>query len=136
MNTDNTSRPVDKHTAAWYCQLDFIELEKKARSAWQRGVALYGVALANKFGVYICCHKGELNTREQVLELLLNGAENWQRESESGSWPVDTDAIAKTLLPPSQAKKLTCNYKALALQARALAQAANYIASKFIYYTR
>lgn len=136
MNTENTSRAVDKHTAAHYIFLDCIDLDKKARSAWQRGVANYALALSLKLGEYLPYRKEDLTTKQQVVELLLSGAKTWQRASESGSWPVDTQTIAESLLPPSQAKKLTCNYKALALQARALEQAANYIAHQFIYYTR
>lgn len=136
LQTNNESRPVDKHTAAHYIFLDCIDLDKKARSAWRKGVASYALALSLKLGEYLVYRKEDLTTKQQVVELLLNGAKTWQRASESGSWPVDTQTIAESLLPPSQAKKLTCNYKALALQARALEQAANYIAQQFIYYTR
>lgn len=102
---------------------------KRTRSAWERGVNMYVLELAddlrcNYGGERVCDAKG-------LRQLLLNGARDWKQFSYGGcSLAYDLD-IAKRLCNPSELK-MTRNAERepnsretwLDVQARALHQAA------------
>ena len=126
---------LSAHCTIWqaleYTWLDIAELSRKKRmSSWQKGVWHYTSRLYFSLNSAIC--KG--CKVEDINELLLNGAQDWKHASESGGYYVCNADIAETLLPPSQRARLTNNYKALELQGRALAQAAQWLKSRIRFY--
>ena len=116
-----------------YLWLDIAEASRNARSAWDKGIVDYMSILYFKYHMHIG-RQDDILTAKQLREILLNNAVDWQQSSESGCYLVNSCDIAKALLPPSQQKRLTNNYKALELQACALSQAANYIVAKWSNY--
>lgn len=100
-------------------------LEKMtARSAWEKGVILYAFLILENID-----DDTEL-TRDNVEEILLNGASSWEQYSWGGSALIYDGDIAKTLYTPSELKRTkdgerrpNSNEKWLDVQARALRQA-------------
>lgn len=100
------------------------ELEnRKDRSAWDKGVTKYALELLEG-----------LESEEITKELLLNGADNWDRYSYGGCSLIYDCDIAERLCTPSELKKRrggelnpNSNEEWLDIQARALSQACNRI---------
>ena len=119
------------YKALEYTWLDIAEWSRKKRiSAWQNGVLHYTSILYFRLNSALCndFKVGDIN------ELLLGGAKDWKHASESGGYYVCNEDIAEVLLPPSQRARLKNNYKALELQGRALAQAAQWIKARINFY--
>ena len=99
---------------------------KKTRSAWGRGVKSYALELVESAEI-------ELN-RDNVKDVLLNGAEDWSKYSFGGCADIYDSDIATRLCTPSELKKkkggdLQPNSREtwLDVQARALFQSFNLI---------
>ena len=107
-------------------ELDRKLNEKPMRSAWKRGVKEYAHELIENI-------ERDINTIEQLNNILLNGADSWKKYSCGSSLIYDRD-IAKRLCTPSELKRkdggrLAPNSQEtwLDTQARALYQAARLI---------
>ena len=104
--------------------------EKNSRNAWARGVGLYAVDLLDSVREW--AHGGfTFGRREELKNMLLNGAQNWREYSGGGCALIYNDEIAQRLCTPSELKKtdggrLNPNSREnwLDCQARALYQAA------------
>lgn len=111
---------------------------KKARSAWERGVKVYALELVDEVEERSEYEKRIPEPGAELLEFALNGADSWPRYSWSGcSLAYDCD-IAERLCTPSDLKKTRNGERRpnsreewLDVQARALYQA--YVMVKNIY---
>lgn len=106
---------------------------RKDRSAWHKGVTLYAIELIES--LYDLEDDAELVKNENISKaILLNGADNWNHYSYSGSALIYDCDIAERLCCPSELKKVrggdrnpnSCETW-LDVQARALSQAYNRI---------
>jgi len=100
-----------------------------ARSAWMRGVKAYALEMVESA-------EGELASVADLKKELLNGARTWKEYSEGGCALIYDSEIAERLCSPSEYRKTREGQRApnsretwLDVQARALGQAANLIAS-------
>jgi len=100
-----------------------------ARSAWQRGVRAYALEMMEGA-------EGELASVADLKKELLNGAANWREYSYGGCAFIYDADIAERLCAPSEYRRTREGQRApnaretwLDVQARALGQAANLIAS-------
>lgn len=74
------------------------------RSQWGKGVEFYSHFLAEKLNDNYLPENIEVN---DIFNILLNGAENWHQFAWDGGGLVYNEAIANTLLTPSQRKRIT-----------------------------
>lgn len=88
-----------------YEMLETIE-NRKARSAWERGVKRYAILMVEDAGWAVDReHDGDWYGVDSLEELLLNGASDWSAYSWGGCALVyDTD-IAELLCTPSELKR-------------------------------
>jgi len=100
-----------------------------ARSAWKRGVRAYALEMMESA-------EGELAAVADLKKELLNGAENWYEYSYGGCALIYDSEIAERLCAPSEYRRTREGQRApstgeswLDVQARALGQAANLIAT-------
>jgi hypothetical protein len=100
-----------------------------ARSAWRRGVRAYALEMIESA-------EGELASVADLEKELLNGARTWKEYSEGGCALIYDGDIAERLCAPSEYRKTRQGERApnaretwLDVQARALGQAANLIAT-------
>jgi hypothetical protein len=100
-----------------------------ARSAWKRGVRAYALEMVEGA-------EGELACVADLEKELLNGARTWKEFSDGGCALIYDSEIAELLCSPSEYKKTREGERApnaretwLDVQARALGQAANLIAT-------
>lgn len=106
--------------------------EKKARSAWERGVKDYAIELID----YSDIEEFKYIDYKTLEYALLNGAEDWQRYSYGGCSLIFDGDIATRLCTPSELKikkngdlQPNKNETWLDIQARALRQASYIIQS-------
>lgn len=107
-----------------------IELEaRKDRSAWNKGVTLYAIELAESMEDW----SKEPESVSGLKQMLLNGADDWSAYSWGGCSLIYNEDIAERLCSPSELKRVTnksglrdypnsCEHW-LDIQARALRQA-------------
>lgn len=102
---------------------------RKARSAWDKGVKLYALELLDNID-----DPDALTNERLLFRALLNGAANWQQYSEGGCALCCNQDIAERLCSPSEIRRTnggrwTPNRREnwLDVQARALYQAAEAI---------
>jgi len=100
-----------------------------AHSAWKRGVRAYALEMIESA-------EGELATVADLKKELLNGAENWYEYSYGGCALIYDSEIAERLCAPGEYRRTREGQRApstgeswLDVQARALGQAANLIAT-------
>lgn len=112
------------------------------RSAWDRGVSKYIAELIDEleehFGyedINVICN------RRLVERALLNGASCWEQYSEGGCSLIMDTAIARRLCTPSELRRTDYGLKNpnasenwLQVQARALYQAAAWVADRYLTY--
>ena len=108
--------------------------EKKARSAWERGVREYAAELLDELDEAIrggWFDAEDLAAPQMVRKALLNGAADWSMYSWGGSSLIYDGEIAERLCNPSELKKTrngerrpNAREEWLDTQARALGQAA------------
>ena len=103
-------------------------------SAWHHGVTAYAIDLAESLKERIKSEGREPESREELNEWLLNGADSWSAYSWGGCSLIYDCDVAKRLCTPSELKKkrggeLRPNSREewLDVQARALTQAAGRI---------
>lgn len=121
-------------------RIELIKLAKRAlpnRGRYYQGVAKYVPEIIERAGF----ERGELNklSAKEFRARLLNGAENWQRYSESACSLVANEEIATRLFYPRDVETLRrrdfcIGYDCCAminLQARALREAADSITMAF-----
>ena len=104
---------------------------RRARSAWDKGVKVYALELLDEvmnYGIYDEC--GEIASASELKKACLNGAENWREYSEGGGALVYDCDIAARLCTPSELKRTDYGNKDpngrenwIQCQARALYQA-------------
>lgn len=104
-----------------------------ARSAWARGVKDYATDLIWNLDELVSggyADPAEITTASDLLEVLLNGAANWEQFSEGGCALCYNYHIAKRLCTPSEFRKTDAGMKDpnareswIDVQARALYQA-------------
>ena len=111
---------------------------KPARSAWSRGVRLYALEILEAVNDGRLDELGPMASRAAVQYVLLNGAENWKKASEGGSFLVYDGDIAKRLCTPTELRYTKNGERNpnrreswLDVQARALAQAAMLIVAMY-----
>ena len=101
-----------------------------ARSAWGRGVKTYALEMIDNLEEY---NGGEVPSgTKEMMDWLLNGANDWKQASEGGSWLIYNGDIAQRLCGPSELKKVAGGNRQpnkretwIDVQARALYQASN-----------
>lgn len=102
------------------------------RSAWGRGVKTYALEMIDNLEEY---NGGEVprGTRE-MIDWLLNGANDWKQASEGGSWLIYNGDIAQRLCSPAELKRVAGGKRQpnkreswIDVQARALHQASNMV---------
>jgi hypothetical protein len=101
-----------------------------ARSAWGRGVKTYALEMIDNLEEY---NGGEVPSgTTEMMDWLLNGANDWKQSSEGGQWLVADEEIAQRLCGPSELKKVAGGRRQpnkretwIDVQARALHQASN-----------
>ena len=101
-----------------------------ARSAWDRGVKTYALEMIDNLEEY---NGGEVPSgTTEMMDWLLNGANDWKQSSEGGQWLVANEEIAQRLCGPSELKKVAGGRRQpnkretwIDVQARALHQASN-----------
>lgn len=103
-----------------------LTINTACRAQWEKGVEFYAHFLAEKLNDNYLPENIEV---KDIFKILLNSAENWHQFAWSGSGQVYNEDIAKTLLTPSQRKRITLSdtfrgYSLLDLEAHALAEAA------------
>ena len=112
------------------------ELEnRKARSAWSKGVTVYAIELLDKLEENREFNKADKHLHPlELKDELLNGADNWHAYSWGGCALIYDSDIAKRLCTPSELKKtrngeLRPNRREewLDVQTRALRQASRII---------
>ena len=74
------------------------------RSQWQKGIEFYAHFLAEKFNDNYLPENIEV---KDIYDILKNGATNWHQFAWDGGGLVYNEAIANTLLTPSQRKRIT-----------------------------
>ena len=106
------------------------------KSAWYRGVTAYAVDLAEELEERIEHEGREPESRAELTEWLLNGADSWSAYSWGGCSRIYDDDIARRLCTPSEFKRkrggeLRPNNREewLDVQARALSQACGRVRS-------
>lgn len=104
---------------------------RKARSAWNKGVKLYALELLDNID-----DPDALANEKLLFRALLNGAANWQQYSEGGCALFCNQDIAERLCTPSELSRVKGGSRNpnsreswLDVQARALYQAAEVIRS-------
>ena len=102
---------------------------EKARSAWSKGVKMYALELLADLP-----ENYEIFGEKSDMELLLNGAKDWNQYSWGGCSLIYDEDIAERLCTPSELKKTRNGQRRpnnseewLDTQARALYQACNMI---------
>ena len=115
---------------------NYIE-QRKARSAWNKGVKEYAIDLLSNYSEYIHFENLELNR-----DTLLNGASDWSQYSQGGCALVYDEEIAKRLCNNTELKRTNHgerepnkNETWLDLQARALNQASKILigSAKYLF---
>ena len=132
MGTAKTTRKNNTHTQTMKTNTELAALitAMPARSAWRRGVREYAIEL-------VCNAEGPpLAGVADLKKELLNGARTWKEYSEGGCALIYDADIAERLCSPSEYRKTRNGERApnpgetwLDVQARALGQAANLIAT-------
>ena len=74
------------------------------RSQWQKGIEFYAHFLAEKLNDDYLPEEIEVN---DIFNILLNGTKNWHQFAWDGCGLIYNEAIADTLLTPSQRKRIT-----------------------------
>lgn len=104
---------------------------RKARSAWDKGVKLYALELLDNID-----DPDALANERLLYRALLNGAANWKQYSEGGCTLYYNQDIAERLCAPSELRRVkggdrnpNSRESWLDVQARALYQAAEVIGS-------
>lgn len=103
-----------------------LSITTPCRSQWEKGIEFYAHFLAEELNDNYLSENIEV---KDIFKILLNGAENWHQFAWGGCGQVYNDEIAKTLLTPSQRKRITQadtfrGHSLLDLEAHALAKAA------------
>lgn len=122
-----------------------IIVNRKTRSAWDRGVNEYALDLLTDLEPRIDYEGRTPGNPRELAAWLLNGAQDWTQYSEGGCALVYDIDIAKRLCSPSELKRLTnkCGFLKdrpnpretwLECQARALWQAATLIYNAWPFY--
>ena len=107
---------------------EFIKSGNRPRSAWDRGVAQYVEDFLLWLEDYQISER-PVECLEQLLPVLLNGAEDWKDYSESGCSLVHDEDIAERLCTPAQLRDFRAgvprilNLDWIEVQSRALYQA-------------
>lgn len=101
--------------------------ERKARSAWNRGVKEYMQEFLGLVKEYRKLNENN-EVRKVTITELLNGARDWEQYSYGGCSLIYDEDIAERLCPPSMQKKKKDHRRRdtpwLDVQARALGEAA------------
>lgn len=130
-NTPSTMNANETISAAIIAELN----TRNDRGAWDKGVTEYAVELAESLNNW----DKQPESVAELREMLLNGADDWKAYSWDGSSLLYDQDIAERLCSPSELKRVTdksglrdypnsCEHW-LDVQARALYQAANRVAS-------
>ena len=105
-------------------------LNRKDRSAWDKGVTIYALELLDEIKESIDYNGKEPETMEELKNIALNGAANWDEYSWGGCSLIYNGDIAERLCTPSELKKTRNGERRpnsreewLDVQARALRQA-------------
>ena len=113
-----------------YEKIKSILENRKDRSAWDKGVTVYALEMLEDAVEQINYSGKEPDTRTELKEIALNGAESWEEYSWGGSALVYDGDIAERLCTPSELKKTRGGERRpnsreewLDVQARALNQA-------------
>ena len=108
---------------------------KKARSAWERGVNAYALELVEKLEERSQYEGRNPEQGKECRDWMLNGAADWEQYSWGGSSLIYNSDIAERLCTPSELKKTRNGERRpnsreewLDTQARALFQACNRVA--------
>ena len=115
------------------------ELETRCdRSAWDKGVTVYALALVDDLAERITSEGRAPETSTECRAWLLNGAQDWAQYSWGGSALIYDGDIAERLCTPSELKKTrngerrpNAREEWLDTQARALYQACNRVCKLF-----
>ena len=105
---------------------------KKARSAWERGVNAYALELVEELEERARYEGRDPEPGKECRDWMLNGAQDWAQYSWGGSSLIYNSDIAERLCTPSELKKTRHGERRpnsreewLDTQARALYQACN-----------
>jgi hypothetical protein len=79
--------------------------ERKARSAWEKGVAEYALELLEVYEERAEYEGREPKDRKELIEWLMNGADSWKAYSWGGSSLIYNGDIAKRLCNPTELKR-------------------------------
>lgn len=74
------------------------------RSQWEKGIEFYAHFLAEKINDNYLPEEIEV---KDIFNILLNGATSWHQFAWDGGGLIYNEAIANTLLTPSQRKRIT-----------------------------
>ena len=74
------------------------------RSQWEKGIEFYSHFLAEELNDDYLPEEIKV---EDIFDILLNGAQNWHQFAWGGCGLIYNNAIANTLLTPSQRKRIT-----------------------------
>lgn len=128
-----------KHNTIYQATIERIK-ERKVRSAWDKGVKVYAIELAEYLEVNAVYYEknGYPINPDALNEAMLNGAYNWNQYSWGGCAEIYDGSIAERLCTPSELKR-TCycekkpnnREKWLDTQARALEQAARIVRTEY-----
>ena len=106
----------------------------KGRSAWDRGVIGYALEILDQVEERSNYEGKEPETRAELIDYMLNGADDWKQASWGGCFEIYNSDIAERLCNPSELKKTRNGERRpnsreewLDVQARALHQAATKI---------
>ena len=80
-------------------------LNRKDRSAWDKGVTIYALELLDEIKESIDYNGKEPETMEELKNIALNGAANWDEYSWGGCSLIYNGDIAERLCTPSELKK-------------------------------
>lgn len=78
---------------------------RKDRSAWNKGITVYALEMLDDVAESIEYNGKEPETRTELKEIALNGAESWEEYSWGGSALIYNGDIAERLCSPSELKK-------------------------------
>ena len=117
-----------------YTEIKAAIENRKTRSAWDKGVAVYALELLENMEWYINDLERMPNDRREAQKWMLNGADNWNHYSWGGCSLCYNSAIAERLCTPSELRKTwngmrkpNAREEWLDVQARALYQAAELV---------
>lgn len=88
-----------------YKEIKKILEERKDRSAWDKGVTVYALEMLENVAESINYDGKEPETKTELKEIAMNGAESWEEYSWGGSALIYNGDIAERLCTPSELKK-------------------------------